>query len=150
MSQPTKETKTEPTPWTIEIDGSYATVFDANKERHPELMDIELGWTDRTTGNYHSPEEAAGRLYEIVDAVNNHERLKAENEELKKKLDSRGYGDFAEKMYGTASLLEKNKRLVEAGKALVEKVRTDYVHIDTSQPHKEYWAMLKALAENEK
>jgi len=58
------------TPWKVEIVNGYATVLDCLGDPVPELTDIELGWTDTTTGNYHSPEEALERIEFIIEMVN--------------------------------------------------------------------------------
>ena len=58
------------TPWKVEIVSGYATVLDCLGDPVPELTDIELGWTDTTTGNYHSPEEALERIEFIVKRIN--------------------------------------------------------------------------------
>ncbi len=63
--------KHTPTPWRIKYEANgFATVYDANNNIVPELTDVELGWTDTSVGNYHSPEQAAERLEKIVRAMN--------------------------------------------------------------------------------
>lgn len=57
-------------PFKLDIRMGYATVYDGNDEYIPELVDIELGWTDTSTGIYVSPAEAEGRLQDIVDLMN--------------------------------------------------------------------------------
>ena len=59
-----------PEPWTLEEKSGFATAYDANHNMVPELTDIELGWTDTTTGIYYSPEEAFERLSRIIACVN--------------------------------------------------------------------------------
>lgn len=61
-----------PRPWRLSFDevNDEATVLDASGTAVPVLTDIPLGWTDTTTGNYHSPETDVAILQAIVEAVN--------------------------------------------------------------------------------
>lgn len=62
-------------PLRLEVDKSCATIYDARGVLIPEIVDIELGWTDTSTGNYSSSEEAKERLEFIVTACNSHDEL---------------------------------------------------------------------------
>jgi hypothetical protein len=64
-----------PTPWTLERDRTYATIKDANGDVIPMFTDIELGWTDTTTGPYASPEDDLALLEHIVLAANLHDDM---------------------------------------------------------------------------
>jgi len=64
-----------PLPWKLEIKNGSATIIDGNGDISTPLTDIELGWTDTSTGNYSSPDIDAEILQRIVRAVNNVEQL---------------------------------------------------------------------------
>ena len=62
--------KHAPEPWTLEIKGQTATIYDATGNVIGILADIELGWTDSSTGHYHNPEDDVGLLKLILACVN--------------------------------------------------------------------------------
>lgn len=67
-----------PLPWTVEPDQQahgYATVRAANGAAVPFLIDIELGWTDTSTGAYYDPAMAYDDLCKIIAEVNRAERI---------------------------------------------------------------------------
>lgn len=71
------------TPWRIEFEPSgYATVYDSENNIVSLLTDLELGWTDTQTGNYHSPDADADHLKRIVKACNAHYELLEALEEI--------------------------------------------------------------------
>lgn len=74
MTAPRRMRTLYPRPWTIERVSNYATVRDATKQPIPMLSDIELGWTDTSTGPYHDPDSEYEELESIVVAVNAYKR----------------------------------------------------------------------------
>ena len=75
-------TKVQPRPWTLEREGYYATIHDANGQIVGPLVDLGLGWTDTSTGNYSDPHADADVLAFIVEVVNEHTSLTEKVERL--------------------------------------------------------------------
>jgi len=58
-------------PLKVEIYSSnYASITDANSNPMAGMEDIELGWTDKDTGNYVDPEEDLENLCYFVGLIN--------------------------------------------------------------------------------
>jgi hypothetical protein len=64
-----------PRPWRIDRQGDYCTVTAANGTNVPMLTDVELGWTDTSTGPYVDPDKEHAELESILRAVNAHDDL---------------------------------------------------------------------------
>jgi hypothetical protein len=67
--QPAAQAQHSPLPWRLEVKNGTATIYDARGWVTP-IVDMELGWTDTSTGNYHDPDTDASFYQFIIKAVN--------------------------------------------------------------------------------
>lgn len=78
----------EKLPWGID-DGILSSVCDADGDLvAPFLTEIEMGWTDTSTGNYRCPETDFAILKRIVCCVNACSTLKDPEKELSELVES--------------------------------------------------------------
>ena len=66
-------------PFKLEVVNSYGTILDA-VDSPTLIQDIELGWTDTSTGAYVDPEEDAQFLQRIVDSLNSSPSLASQEQ----------------------------------------------------------------------
>lgn len=131
------EAKHTPTPWLM-VHPVKPKDFDDS---------LDMGVAAEIDGNRKLIAECFGRVGKelfvdskanaefIVHAVNSHEGLLKQQGELQSTIDR---------------LCDEKQSLLEAAKALVERVRTGYANVNIPDNHQEYWGLLKAIAQAER
>jgi hypothetical protein len=74
----------------LEVKGGHATVFDQDGQVIPELCDIELGWTDTSTGPYVDPAKRAEFLAELVKRWNGYPHFRGITIDISWALETHG------------------------------------------------------------